>query len=248
MTARIDRQAVLAELAALGPERAIGLLGVKPRRSGGKLRTATCAARGGDHSRQDAVVIEPSGLWHCKVCGEGDSLFAYLARMLGSDPARADAVEAVAHLVGVEPTEDPEATERRRRILAERAADAERWRLAEEERHARAEAAAAQLWLRLPRQSLSGSAYLRGRRLDGAVGDVRYGRHHICLALRAPDGSVRNVAGRRIDGAEPKVKCLSGCRKVGYVVGDLRKLTTTSGPIVLVEGLADFLAARLYWP
>lgn len=247
----MDKVPVLAALAALGAEGVLPLLRITARRSGVRFRTATCPARGGDHSRGDAVVVEETGVFHCKACQAGGDLLTFAALMLGHDPRRdfPGALAAVADLIGVEAGEADDSTRaRQRRLLAEREAAAARRRAEQQAIHRRAEAGAAHIWERLSTTSERGLAYLCQRRLDAAAGEVRFGRRHVCLPLRAADGAVRNIAGRRIDGGQPKVRCLKDCRKVGYAFGDLRKLATTSGPIVVVEGLADFLAARLRWP
>lgn len=52
---------------------------------------------------------------------------------------------------------------------------------------------------------------------------------------------------RYIDGREPKVRGLAGCPTAGTLVGALPDI---AGPVtvIIVEGLADALTARLIWP
>lgn len=249
MTARLDKAEVLG---ALGAEAVLAHFGIEFQRRGDELRCQVCPGCG-PRTRRDAVAINSdTGRWCDHAHGCRGDLFDLVAGLAGLDIERDfGAVLAVAaELAGVNPVE---ASDERRRHLAElraRREAEEAARSAErEEARARAAAAAPGIWARLNRTSKAGLAYLRRRGVEAARGDVRFGRRSVCIPLRDAAGAIVNVVGRLFveDPRAPKIRGLAGCSTAG-TFGDLGKADTTTGPVVIVEGLMDWLSARVLWP
>ncbi len=249
MSARVEKADVLAALTA---ERVLEHFGIDYRRSGYELRLQVCPTCG-PRTRKDAVSVNSdSGQWKCHAHGCSGDILDIVAGMAGLDIERdfRAVLEVAAELAGIPLREVP--TERRRylaeletrrreqqaKLAAERAAA-----------QARAQVNAARLWARLAATSEPGMAYLRRRGVSGVAGDVRFGQRSICLPLRDAAGQLTNVVGRLFveDPDAPKIRGLAGCTTAG-TFGDTRKATSTTGPIVIVEGLVDWLSARVRWP
>lgn len=241
---QLDKDDVLA---ALSVESVLDFYAVEVDHRGRWLRGRTCPGCGEHKRGREAFAVEvEAGRFKCHKCGAGGDLLDLVALCEGLDPRRdfPRVVEMAAQIAGVSaPLPDAE-RERRRE---ERRVAAEARRRAEAQRRADAEARAPGVWESLRRDDARGRAYLRSRMLETVAGEVRYTERSVCLRLRQLDGRVTNIVGRRFDGAEPKIRGISGCRTFG-TFGDLRKLAATSGPIVLVEGFGDYLSGRVLWP
>lgn len=243
MAGRLDKADVVA---LLSPERVLDSFGIEHHRSGSQIRTQHCPACG--QRSRDAVTISASdGRWRCHAHECKGDLLAMVAGYASLDVERdfTRVLELAADIAGVLalPGRDEELAQRRAAAAARGAAE----RAAAEAARARAEGGAGAIWDRLARQSDAGAAYLRERRLERAAGEVRYGRHSICLPLFDGSGTIRNVVGRRFDGGEPKVRGLASCSTLG-TFGDPGRLRSTIGDLVVVEGVADYLSARVLWP
>lgn len=250
MGARVDKADVIAALTA---ERVLEHFGVDYRRFGAELRFQLCPTCG-PRTRADAVsASHETGRWidHAHGC-KGD-LLAMVAGFLGVDiVARFDQVlAAAAELAGVSPLESDEERRQWRAELEHKRAERERSQAAARATaQARAHRTALDIWARLYRSSELGLAYLarRGVALMATTGDVRFGKRSVCVALRDSDGVMTNVVARLfVEGQVPKVRGLAGCSTMGCF-GHLGNVAITTGPIVLVEGVFDFLSARVYWP
>lgn len=215
------------------------------RRAGKEWRSDDCPRCGQGTKRRGKLSLS-AHKFLCHSCGEHGDVFTLVALFDDLD-VRSDfptVVKVAAELAGITPDTSEEARARRRAVF-------ERRRTAEESRQAelrrRAEAGAPAVWATLAPTSEKGMAYLRSRGLEAAAGDVRFSRDRACIALRAFDGIITNVVGRLLRDGEPKVSGLADCSTFG-TFGDVTKLKDTRGEIVLCEGLADWLTARVRWP
>ena len=219
------------------------------------------------------LIDRESGRWihHGGVAPDGGpcrgDIFALVATLAGID-ARRDfprVIDLAAEIAGVSPSADPGELARRRAEY--RARTEARERQAAEERAA-AEERVPGLWAALARRHAVGERYLADRGLDPAElrerGDVvRYRADGApCVLLHDFEGRPINIIARQID-RDPKVLSLSiehtlGRRDVvgthstiGTLAGRVGDLDTTGGGpdvAVLVEGVADTIAAVLAFP
>lgn len=251
-----DSDAVRAAVSVLDLARRIG---VELRRSGGWLRGACplCAAS----ARRPFSVAAEGDHWVCHSCDEKGDVFALYQRHHDVDFAAA--VRELASLGGVAEDDDPavaaEREARARKAAAEREAKRARADRARQRKRAAAEKRADRYWEWLDRHCEPGLAYLRRRGVSAAAADVRYLRAHdddpespprwthACVALRDAQGKIANVVRRRLGAGEPKVSGLKGAGPKG-AFGDLRVLADTEGPIVITEGVFDWLTARAVAP
>lgn len=238
MSGGLDKGEVVGCLAV---DAALGGLGVSYRRSGTQYRIWVCPLCG-PHGHDSIVVSAASGAWQCKVCGGRGDKLALVAGLAGLD-IKAEfprVVALAADLAGVGQMSGVERDRLRQRVEL-RGQEVERRLLARREGAIRA---APGVWQRLSRESEAGLTYLRGRGLGAAAGEVRYGRHSVCLPLWW-EGAIVNVVGRRWDGGEPRVRGLDG----GPTLGSFGPgLGDGDGFVVVVEGWADYLSARVLWP
>lgn len=240
MTRRIEAEDIRGAIAVA--DYAERYLGVDLRPSGRELRGACPLC--GSNSRAPFCVRED--VWLCHACeARGDVLSLCQAFEEIDFPT---AVGRLAAISGIEAASSPlEVEERQQRRRVRERARAEELRRAETERIA-AEALAREAWTKIERLSTAGLDYLRQRGVESALGDVRFDdAGSVSLPLRQADGTVTNIVRRRIDGAELKVHGMKGCGSRG-VFGDLRKMGSTEGPIVIVEGVFDWLSARVLAP
>ena len=217
--------------------------GLQLRRSGSSYRGA-CPLCGGS-KQATKFAINASGLkWFCHGCGEGGDIFELV--MLIDRMSFSDAAQALADGAGINPASD-EDVERRLREADERRQALQAEVDAAGKARARAETRAAGIWGDIDRDSAAGCAYLERRGVAAAAHLVRFTPKSVCLPLRRPDGSVMNVVGRRFDGGQPKVRGLTGCGTDG-IFGDVTDLASTSGQVILVEGVFDYLSASVMSP
>lgn len=110
---------------------------------------------------------------------------------------------------------------------------------------ARTEAKNQDYWQALAHRDGRAEAFLTRRGLESIrhPNTVRFdGRGGICVPIRSTtDGRVINVATRALHNNGPKVYVRKGHAKGCF--GDVRHLDECHGPLVLVEGLTDYLAA-----
>jgi P4 family phage/plasmid primase-like protien len=211
-----------------------------------------CEARGielrqaGGEMRGDCPIVEhrskgsfsTSGdLWKCHACNEGGDVISLLKVL--DDMSDAQAIEKAATMAGV--TTETELTEEQRtaRQLRE---------LARTRAKSRATSGAKGYWDACQKRQKPGEPgrdYLEGRGLGPAKGEVRYREGAICVALRDGTGQVTNVVRRWFASKDDKkVTGLKNCGTKG-MFGDLTEAHLTTGPVVVVEGVADWLSARV---
>jgi hypothetical protein len=171
--------------------------------------------------------------WHCFTnCGRGGFVLDLVAALYGVD--RRDVLPLAASLVGLDGESGAVRGGHHRVREPFDAAEA-----------ARCQARNQALWDRLTPRHPAGEAYLAARCLLPAMraDRVRFlPEGHICVPLRAlDDGRVVNVAVRRIDEARPKVEVQPGTTRA--LLGDVRLLPQSLGPVVLTEGVTDYLTA-----
>lgn len=248
MAARINRDAVLAELRATDVIVAFGLRG---QARGDEFRTRHCPMCG-PRSRDAVAINLASGKWSCHAHGCSGDIFALVAALSGLDIGRdfPAVLTRAAEIAGVMPSDD--AADAGRRIERERQEQErqEREALEERERRAAAIVTASAHWERMSARSPNGEAYLATRGLADAVARelVRFESDgDIAAPLYTADGQIVNVVRRRLAGREPKVWGLADCPTKGTMVGSLRAITGAV-PAIVVEGLADALTAALAWP
>lgn len=244
----IANEQILAELRpAAVPEH----YGIKFKICGDELRTRHCPACG--QRSTDAVAINvDSGLWCCHVCGARGDVFALVAGYAGLD-ARRDFVkvkELAAQIAGISSAaSDPDLVRR----LAERRRQEELRRVQEQAERAAAVASMPARWEALDRRSLVGERYLEGRGLDPSElrHVVRFSpQGDPALALRDLEtGTVTGIQYRKLHG-EPKLISEKGSRIAGSALhGKLTDIDPDGVDVaVIVEGLADTLAAALAFP
>lgn len=234
---------------ALRPAAVLDYCGIKYRRAGKELRTNQCPSCG-QRSRDAVCVNSEHGAWCCKVCGEVGDIFDALAGWTGSPGFVATKAVAM-QIAGISDTSDPELE---RKITERRQADEDRRRREQAERDA-ARAAIPGIWDRYERRSVGGERYLdlRGMVADELRHVVRYTEHG-SPALPLRDLATSGIVGiqyRKIEiGAEPKVMSVKGSQVAGSALwGKLGDLDRDGVDVaVLVEGLADTLAAHLAFP
>lgn len=250
----LDIAAIRSALVADVP-RVLESHGVRYQRRGRELRTRMCPACG-QRSRDAVCLSTRTGAWCCKVCGARGGILDALAGYAGIDAGRdfKRVLELGAQLAGIGHALDPETERRiaeRRRIEVERAAR-------EDRRRAEARARMPAAWEALDRRSDVGEQYLQGRGIDPAalheIGDVvRYtGTGEPAVALRdLATGEIVGVQRRQLAAdADPKVKSWWASPNRGAALyGRLAYLDPDGVDVaVLVEGLADTLAACLAYP
>ena len=228
--------------------------GVKFTTRGDELRTRQCGACG-QRSRDAVSINVATGKWCCHRCGEKGDLLRLVALFSGLDVAREfpRVVELAAQIAGIDASAPDPEIERGR---AER-------RKADEERRARARAEAnavraamSSRWAALSTTHPSGERYLAGRGLDPRelrrAGDVvRYSPSgDPAVALRDLEtGAIVGMQYRRLTG-EPKIIAERGSQLAGSaLLGRSSDIDPEGADVaVIVEGLADTLAAVLAFP
>jgi hypothetical protein len=209
----------------------------------GALRTAPGGWRGpcplcGGSDRATKFSVHRAGeVAKCHGCDWGGDVFSLIMEREGlSFP---QAVRRAAELGDMEPDGIDPAPREGREARRNSQREGEQAGRREEEQQNRA------CWEGLAHRSGPGEAYLHGRGLAAVRHPdvVRFNEHHaVCVPLRSlDDGRVLNVAQRRITEGEPKVLL---CRGPGVgCFGDVRHLAETSGPVVVTEGVMDYLTA-----
>lgn len=242
--------------AVLQPEHVIAACGLDARKRGRAWRLRKCPSCGARPARDGAAIyrrksdLRWSWTHHGHDCG-GD-LLDLLAGAEGIDRKRElpKLIDLAAKLAGIAP-QDPDLDRRIREHIA-----ADRARVEQEARERDcAIAAMPALWDSLERRSLVGERYLEGRGLEPLVlrtqGDVvRYSdRGEIALPMRHLETGA--VVGVQYRSAGEK-----GFRTAEWsdaddsaMVGRVAELDRDGADVaVLVEGLADTIAARLAFP
>ena len=251
---RIDIADVLA---LLTPEIVIAASGLDAKQRGRAWRLRTCPFCGAKPSRAGCAIYrrKRDGAWratHHGHAGCAGDLLDVLAARWNIDRRRElpSLIEQAAKVVGIEAA-DP-TLERR---IAEHAARQRAEREREERERAAALAAMPQTWGALSRRSPMGEDYLRGRCIDPdelrAQGDVvRYtASGEIAVALRSfATGAVVGIQYRSAGGKDFRSEPWSAPEE-SALAGRLAELDREGVDVaVVVEGLADTLAARLAFP
>lgn len=216
-------------------------LGIPLRRVGSSLR-GPCPLCGG--SRRATKFCISGDKWLCHACGEGGDVFTLAMRVERCDFA--SAVERLALLAGLSPMDTMDESSRERQRAA-RAAQEQAQQAHNDQQRLKAEERAPAIWASLDMDSEPGRGYLASRGIRHLAGEIRYGKRCVCLPLRQADGCITNVIGRRFDGGKPKVRGLRYAGTLG-MFGDARMLDHTTGPVMLVEGVCDWMSARVLWP
>lgn len=229
-------------------------LGASYRRRGGELRTRLCPTCG--ERSTDCVCIEAAtGRWIDHAHGCRGDVFALVAGLAGLDVARdyPKVVKLTAELAGLTSEQDPE---RERRITERRRAEDDR-RRREQAEQARLVAEMADRWTALDRRSNVGERYLAGRGLDPKElrdrGDVvRFSPGgDPAVALRdLASGAIVGIQYRKLSGDGGKLRCERGSQLAGSALSGRASELDPDGVdvAVIVEGLADVLAAHLAFP
>ncbi len=246
---RIDAETVRH---ALTPAMVLDHHGIRYKRAGDELRTQHCPSCG-QRTRPSVAINAATGAWSCHAHGCHGGLFAAVAGFAGLDIAKEypRVIEHAAAIAGITAELDPEME---RRIAERRRIDEERRRKDEAEREA-AIAAMPGRWNALDRRSIAGEQYLAGRKLDPAElrgrGDLlRYSTSGE-LALPMRDIETSAIVGIQYRGSgakrfrtEPHSDASSSA-----LVGRLTDLDPEGVDVaILVEGLADTIAASLAFP
>lgn len=239
----IDKSDILDQLTTV---RVLEEHDIKVRRSGREWRSDECP-RCGTGSKGRGKFATNGHQFLCHACGFRGDVLTLVGELAGLDPRRnfPAVVAAAGELAGITPTSISTTDERARRKAERERRRTEEERVAAETRAA-AEARAPVYWAKLATTSAAGLEYLRSRGLEGTAGEVRFPSSAIAVPLRAFDGIIMNVVTRRI-GPGHKPKGLLDCSNFG-TFGDATKMDATAGPVVIVEGLADWLSARVLWP
>lgn len=240
--------------ALLTPELVISACGLDARQRGRAWRLRTCPFCGDKPSRQGCALYrrKRDGQWratHHGHAGCAGDLLDVLAAREGIDRRRdlPKLVEVAAKIVGIAPR-DPD-LERR---IAERVATDRARREQEERERAAALAAMPATWEALSRRSLVGERYLQSRNLDPAElraqGDiVRYTESgEVAVPLRSLEtGATVGIQYRAPHGKDFRSEPYSAPEE-SALIGRLAELDRDGVDVaVVVEGLADTLAARL---
>lgn len=233
---------------------ALDHFGKRYRPRGRELKTHDCPACG-HRSRPDAVSINTAdGRWQCKARGCKGDVFALVAGYAGLDIKRdfPAAINLTASIAGLSDDPDPE----RDRRIAEARQRAEE--ISKRERAERAELLATMpaRWSALDRRSLRGERYLAGRRIEPSAlrtrGDVvRFSPNgDPAVALRDLEtGAIVGIQYRCLDGAT-KLRAERGSQLAGSaLLGAPCDIDAEGVDVaIIVEGLADTLAACLAFP
>lgn len=239
------------------PEAVIAACGLDAIQRGRAWRLRTCPFCGVKPSRKGCAIYrrKRDGQWRCTHHGHegcaGD-LLDVLAVREGIDRRRdfARLVEVAAQIVGIAP-QDPD-LERR---IAERVAADRAQREQEERERAEALTAMPTAWEALSRRSVTGERYLQSRGIDPAElraqGDlVRYTESgELAVPLRSLEaGAIVGIQYRSAGGKGFRMEPWSAPEE-SALTGRLAELDRQGVDVaVVVEGLADTLAARLAFP
>lgn len=240
--------------ASLSAEQVIFAYGLKVKRRGSQYRLSECP-RCRHRSSSEAIAIDAqSGSWLHHGCerpaGEcsGDIL-DLVAACEGLDTRRdfRRVITKAAELAGLADTLTELEREQRVQQAKERA---RQQAVADLERLAASRSTAASEWDRLSRRSPDGEEYLRSRALDPdrliALDVVRFSRLGPAVAIRDADGQPMSMATRQLRG-EPKVLVLKDHSTKGTMVDAVCQIEHAK-PVIVTEGVADSLTARLAWP
>ncbi|MBA3391132.1 MAG: hypothetical protein H0T89_00730 [Deltaproteobacteria bacterium] len=229
-------------------------LGVKYQRRGDELRTKICPTCG-PRNRDAVCIAADHGAWVDQAHGCKGDIFALVAGYAGLDIKRdyPAVLKLAAQIAGV--SDDGPDPDRARRI------DEQRRRAEECERQARAERAAVVAtmparWASLDRGNPAGESYLLARGIDPAAlrgrGDVvRFAPNgDPAVALRDLEtGAIVGIQYRRLTG-DTKLIAERGSQLAGSALfGRLDDIDPEGVDVaIIVEGLADTLAACLAFP
>lgn len=244
----------------LGVERVIETFGLQGHRRGKWFRLGECP-RCHEKSSREAVAIElTTGRWlhhgHERNAGgecSGD-LFDLVAACEGLDTRRefARVVARAGEIAGMATASsaaDPEMEAR----VAQRLIERQRQDELDRARRQAAAVDAAAYWEALADRHDAGEVYLTRRGLDPypliKAGVVRFApTGDVCVAIRAPSGTVTTVATRHLaPGDRPKVLVRRGTSTEGTMIDSI-EMIAHGRDVVLVEGVVDALTAVLAWP
>ncbi len=223
-------------------------VGIKLRQAGAEMRGACpfCAT-----SARDPFAANDDK-WRCNACFENGDVIRLVWMVEKIEPGAA--IARVAELVGLDGVDlsvvAPVAKAEREAKAATKSLD-----------RARATANAPKYWSNCERTSETGRAYLGSRGVDAVHGEVKYRERTdpetgevtygaICLPLYNAAGTVINIVRRVYRGLRtkaPKTPSLKDCTTLG-TFGDLTQANLTTGPVIVVEGVFDYLSARVLVP
>ena len=219
-------------------------LGIRLHRSGGELR-GTCPVCEGSSRRPFCA---SGDVFKCHACEESGDVIK-LCQLVEGLSFR-DAARKCARLAGLDldggPGNNHDRQARKSRRTRRRQRDTQQTRIQAEQRQA-AEVNARRFWQHLARSSEPGHAYLHRRGVVALAPEARFTAHHVCLPLRLRDGTITNVVRRRLDDQEPKILGHKGCSTLG-AFGYPEQLEKTQGSVIIVEGMFDWLSARVLAP
>ncbi len=221
------------------------------RRLGAWLRSRICPACGSGES--EALAIGEHG-FKCHRCDAHGDLFTLIGLFEGASPKQdfrriLNVAGAIAGIVdGVPPSvgigQRADAVESTRASLKRKEVARCEWAAIE----------ATRTWDALSTSSDEGGQYLRQRGLVALIGHDDVVRFDGLGTVRVPlfdwEGRIINVPGRYLPGVHPdgrRILNMKGCPTRGSF-GQIDLLNSRDGPVVLCEGIFDYLSALILWP
>lgn len=234
---RSKRHDIDALKAALPVAEYCARVGIHLRKAGAEMRGACPFCK---VTARNPFAVNGTG-WRCNSCNMRGSVIRLCANF--EDIEMGAAVIRITEMAGLDTVElavvAPVAKAEAKAKAATRALD-----------RARATAKAPEYWTKCDRQSDDGRAYLASRGVDAVHGEVKYRRNAIAIPLHSSDGKIINVVRRiysDLRSNAPKTPSLKDCTTLG-TFGDLTQAKLTTGPVIIVEGVFDYLSARVLVP
>lgn len=264
---RYDRADAQAAVAGQVP-RLLAYFAFDFTQHGREIRANQCPHYGGRHTRQAVAINSETGAWHCHRCDQGGSIFDLVGLLIGV--GYPESLTLTAEILGVNPVATSSHEMAKQRAIAQERTAARQAKVTAEKLAnltlARKEAPL--VWQRLQSRNADCEGYMVKRGLAPLVGcdslvrfapigaDTALGymlnHHAVCVPVYDFDGSQVNVVARAIapNGDRPKVIGLPQLNKRGsfgrYDASRIRHDDITN--VVIVEGVFDYLTARLVWP
>ena len=215
-------------------------VGIELRKAGAEMR-GTCPFCGVS-AREPFSVNGPK--WRCNVCELGGDVIRLVANFEHIEMV--NAIARVAELAGIDASADNSEMEMRAREKARKRAQAQ------ESAKRKAIGRVVPGWNELLRKDDDGIEYLKSRGVESAKGECRFsprvvGRHGRVYVPLYNDGDMVNIIGRSTTGGPKSIKGRQGCPTLG-TFGRIGDAELTTGPIIVVEGMFDWLSARVLVP
>lgn len=217
--------------------------GIELKKRGAEMR-AVCPFCGASSGWPLAVKSDDAG-WRCNACNTGGDVIRLIlhCEFDGKEDRIAEAIARGAALANLDSMSGAEIRDIAKKAR-ERAQEAEARKVAE--RRA-ATLLAPDYWRGCEVRDEAGLEYLESRGVRAARQDVRFRPGRVCLPLYDEHGAIINVVSRRYAGEGGRLRSLKDCSTLG-MFGKLADAGHTLGPVVLVEGVFDYLSARVLSP